>query len=63
MIISLFFVDMNHNQIIIVVKVLKAYIDLLIVLSNVANWLKENERRHHERRTLRQRNRFPNMSD
>ncbi|KAJ9535814.1 hypothetical protein OSB04_un001034 [Centaurea solstitialis] len=49
------FVAMDHNHIIVVVKVMKAYIELLLVLSNVANWLVEYERTHYERRNLRQR--------
>ena len=49
------FVDMDQNHLIVVIKVIKAYIDLLIILANFAKWLTEHEERHMQRRTLRQR--------
>ncbi|XP_024978959.1 uncharacterized protein LOC112516168 [Cynara cardunculus var. scolymus] len=46
---------MDRNHLLVVVKVLKAYIDLLILLVNFANWVIEHEQRDDRRRTLRQR--------
>ncbi|KAJ9565715.1 LOW QUALITY PROTEIN: hypothetical protein OSB04_001681 [Centaurea solstitialis] len=48
-------VAMDDNHIIVVVKVMKAYIELLLVLSNVANWWVEYQQTHYKRRYLRQR--------
>lgn len=46
---------MDHSTLIVIVKVFRAYIHLLILLANFANWLSEYEQRQHERRNLRQR--------
>ncbi|KAJ9547565.1 hypothetical protein OSB04_020108 [Centaurea solstitialis] len=46
---------MDQNHLLIVIKVIKAYIDLLIMLTDFAKWLSEREERHMQTRSLRQR--------